>query len=102
MEQAPDLKSTQKTVLVVDDEPANLELVSKILEDHYVVLKANNPKEAIQRSKDCKDEIYLLLSDFETAGMNGIALAIEITRQRLNIKVLLMSGYNEGMLVLKE
>jgi CheY-like chemotaxis protein len=102
MEHAPPLEVARKTVLVVDDEPANLELVCKLLERDYVVLRANNAKEALQQSKDCKDEIYLLLSDFEMPVMSGIALAIEITRERPNIKVLLMSGYKEGMLVLNE
>jgi CheY-like chemotaxis protein len=102
MEPTPASEGPRKTILVVDDEPANLELVARILEDHYRVLTANNGKEALQRSKDSKDEIHLLLTDFEMPGQSGIDLATEITRQRPRIKVLLMSGYNAGMLVLNE
>jgi CheY-like chemotaxis protein len=101
MEHTPALKSSQKTILVVDDEPANLELVSRIL-DHYNVLTANNGKEALQQSKNFKGEIHLLLTDFEMPETSGIDLATEITRQRPTIKVLLMSGYTAGMLVLND
>jgi CheY-like chemotaxis protein len=102
MEHTPAPNSPKKTVLVVDDDPVTLGLVCKMLEESYIVLRANNAKEGLQQSRDCKNEIYLLLSDFEMPGMSGIALAIELTRQRPNVKVLLMSGYNEGMLVLNE
>jgi len=102
MEQIPALQSAQKTILVVDDAPANLKLVSRILDDHYNVLTANDGKEALQQSKDFKDEIYLLLSDFEMPGTSGIDLATEITRHRPKIKIVLMSGYNEEMLVLND
>jgi DNA-binding NtrC family response regulator len=36
------------------------------------------------------------------AGMTGIELATQITAQRTEIKVLLMSGYPAGMLVLND
>jgi DNA-binding NtrC family response regulator len=36
------------------------------------------------------------------AGMNGIDVATQITLQRPTIKVLLMSGFTGGMLVLNE
>jgi CheY-like chemotaxis protein len=102
MEQTPASNSPKKTILVVDDDPATLQLVCELLERDYIVLRANNANEGLQQSKDCKDEIYLLLSDFEMPVMSGIALANELTRERPNLKVLLMSGYNEGMLVLNE
>jgi two-component system cell cycle sensor histidine kinase/response regulator CckA len=47
-------------------------------------------------------EIHLLLADFQMPGMTGIELATKITAQRPEIKVLLMSGFTGGMLVLNE
>ena len=92
----------KKTILVVDDHAATLKSVCGFLDPDYNVLSANNGKVALQRSKAFKAEIDLLLSDFQMAGMNGIELATRITAQRHGIKVLLMSGYPEGMLVLNE
>jgi DNA-binding NtrC family response regulator len=101
MEQPPDLKA-EKTILVVDDDPQTLELVSAFLRGQYNVLTANGGNEALQRSKDCKGAIDLLLTDFSMAGMTGIELATKITLARPTIKVLLMSGFTGGMLVLNE
>jgi DNA-binding NtrC family response regulator len=100
-EVAPELQD-QKTILVVDDDASILGAVSDILGHDYNVLRAGSGKEALQLSKDFPSEIYLLLSDFQMAGMTGIELATQVTAERPKIKVLLMSGYPAGMLVLNE
>jgi CheY-like chemotaxis protein len=102
MEPKLDVKKAQKTILVVDDDPPTLALVSGVLGDQYNVLTASGGIEALQRSKDCKEAIDLLLTDFSMAGMTGIELATQITVARPKIKVLLMSGFTGGMLVLNE
>jgi DNA-binding NtrC family response regulator len=101
MEQAPEFRD-KKTILVVDDDASILETVSDVLGRDYSVLRAGSGKEALQLSKNSESEICLLLSDFQMAGMSGIELATQITAQRPKIKVLLMSGYPAGMLVLNE
>jgi DNA-binding NtrC family response regulator len=103
MKEALEHQHSQKTILVVDDDPDVLEAVCAMLVDRsYNVLRANNGKEAIQKSDDYKPEIHLLLSDFQMPEMNGVELAIHISRQRPDLKVLLMSGFPSGMLVLNE
>lgn len=92
----------KRTVLVVDDDAALLKSVSGYLSGDYNVLSANSSKEALQKSKDCKSEIHLLLSDFQMDGMTGIELATQLTKERPDVKVLLMSGYPAGMLILNE
>jgi CheY-like chemotaxis protein len=47
-------------------------------------------------------EIHLLLSDFQMPEMSGVELATAITIDRPKIKVLLMSAFPAGMLVLNE
>jgi DNA-binding NtrC family response regulator len=103
MKEALEHQHSQKTILVVYDDPDVLEAVCAMLVDRsYNVLRANNGKEAIQKSDDYKPEIHLLLSDFQMPEMNGVELAIHISRQRPDLKVLLMSGFPSGMLVLNE
>ena len=89
------------TVLVVDDEPQIVSLVSEIL-SRYKVLTALSGAEALDRSEHFGGEIHLLLSDFQMPGMSGTDLATQITQARPKIQVLLMSGYAGGMLVLNE
>jgi DNA-binding NtrC family response regulator len=103
MEKIPEPQNHQKTVLVVDDDDAVLRSVAAILADgNYKVLTASNGSAALQQSRDCKSDIHLLLSDFQMAGMNGVDLATQMSRDRPDLKVLLMSGFPDGMLVLNE
>jgi len=84
MEEKPhDSPNKLKTILVVDDDPATLELVSAIfLGGEYNVLTASSGESAVQRSRDYKSEIHLLLSDFQMPGMSGIELATKMTLER--------------------
>jgi len=100
-EPTPDVRD-KKTILVVDDDPVILKTVSGLLGRDFKVLRANSGVEALQLSKDSQFEISLLLSDFQMPGMSGVELATQLTAQRPEIKVLLMSGYPAGMLILNE
>jgi len=96
-------QEAQTTILVVDDNPDILRFVAEVLGDgRYNVLTAISGVEALQQSKDHGGEIHLLLSDFEMTGMNGIELATLMSVDRPQLKVLMMSGFNGGMLVLNE
>jgi CheY-like chemotaxis protein len=69
----------------------------------YNILTATTGAMGLQRSREFKGEIELLLSDFQMpGGMSGIELATTMTLERPNLKVLLMSGFPEGMLLLNE
>jgi CheY-like chemotaxis protein len=89
--------------MVVDDDAAVLGFVSGLLADgNYHVLTAVSGPAALQQSKDYKGRIHLLLSDFQMPGLTGVDLATRMTIDRPDLKVLLMSGFPEGMLVLNE
>jgi DNA-binding NtrC family response regulator len=101
MEQTP----RKKTILVVDDEPKILSVVvSEVLADgEYNILTASTGSMGLHQSREFKGEIDLLLSDFQMpGGMSGVDLATAMTIERPQLKVLLMSGFPEGMLVLNE
>ena len=103
MENTHILKTDQKTILLVDDDNSVLKIVTKILRDgDYSVITAASGKEALQKARNFSGEIHLLLSDFEMPNMNGVDLATAITFERPEIKVLLMSGFVGGTLILNE
>ena len=96
-------ENDRKTVLIVDDDASILAVVSELLgDDEYNILTAGNGAQALQQSRDITGPIHLLLSDFQMPGMSGVELATAITLDRPQLKVLLMSGFPEGMLVLNE
>lgn len=100
---APAPNNDQKTILVVDDDPVILQFVSTLLvPGNYNILTAPNGQNAVQVARDYKGEIHLLLSDFQMPGMSGIELATKIAVDRPLMKVLMMSGFTDGMLVLNE
>lgn len=70
--------------------------------DGYNVLMAGTGEQGLQRSREFQGEIHLLVTDFQMAGMSGIELATAMTVDRPKLKVLMMSGFPEGMLVLNE
>ncbi len=102
MAQTPKSALREKTVLLVDDDASIRAIVSRDLKDHYKILMAGSGLEALRRSRDFTGEIHLLLTDFQLGGMNGIELATQITVQRPETKVLLMSCLTDGVLALNE
>ena len=93
----------QKTILVVDDNEIILLFVSDLLrKGGHCVLSARDGASALELAKTHAGDIHLLLSDFQMPKMDGISLATELTRSRPQVKVLMMSGFTAGMLVLNE
>jgi DNA-binding NtrC family response regulator len=99
---APVIK--RKTILIVDDDLEIRRMVASVLEDghRYNVLLANSGERGLEESRQFDGEISLLLTDFQMPGMSGIDLATAITAERPHLKVLMMSGFPGGMLVLNE
>jgi two-component system, cell cycle sensor histidine kinase and response regulator CckA len=93
----------KKTILVVDDDAVMLASVSGLLTiSGYNILRATTGANGLQRSREFEGEIHLLLSDFQMPEMSGVELATAMTIDRPELKVLLMSGFDGGTLILNE
>jgi two-component system, cell cycle sensor histidine kinase and response regulator CckA len=96
----PESKS-KKTILVVDDDAAILAAVSELLTNSgYNVLRAATGSKGLEVSREFEGDIKLLLSDFQMPGMSGTDLATAMTLDRPDLKVLLMSGFTGGTLIM--
>jgi len=95
-------KSNLRTILIVDDDVRVIGVVSALFDSEYNVLTADSGMKALETSRAFTGEIHLLLSDFQMPGMSGIELATVLTSERPELKVLLMTGFTGGMLVLNE
>jgi two-component system, cell cycle sensor histidine kinase and response regulator CckA len=95
------LKAPRKTILVVEDTALVLNTVRMILERaKFTVLAASSADEAMRHAGSAKT-IHLLLSDVMMPDMSGPDLAQKLKEQRPEMRVILMSGYPDGgMLVL--
>ena len=98
MEPAHSLEATAptgtETVLVVEDEPAVLDVMKCALENlGYNVLVASTPQDACCVAERHAGPIHLLLTDVVMSGMHGKDLRERVLTWRPDIKTLFMSGY---------
>ena len=88
-----------ETVLLVEDEPALLQLATHALEAlGYIVLSAASPAEAIDLATGHAGTIDILVTDVVMPGMNGRTLAERLVATHPNLKCLFMSGYADGVM----
>lgn len=86
-------ESTNKTILVVDDETMVLDVVGSYIEQlGHKVLLAKSGHEALKVASDHDGEIDLLLTDMMMPSMNGQELAEILVSTNPGVKVIFMSG----------
>jgi len=83
-----------QTILVVDDEPSDLEVARKALEGMgYRVLAAGDGPSALSVYREFGEPISALVTDVAMSPMNGCELAVRLAAIQMDIKVLFVSGY---------
>lgn len=89
----------KETVLVVEDEPALLDLSKIVLEGRgYQVLAAGTPSEAMRLAEEHAGKIDLLMTDVVLPEMNGGDLAKQMLPLYPGMKRLFMSGYTDDII----
>lgn len=89
----------QETILLAEDEPAMLKLITMLLTmQGYTVLAASTPGEAIRLATEHAEEIHLLITDVVMPEMNGRDLAKNLLSLYPNLKRLFMSGYTANVI----
>lgn len=79
-------------ILVAEDERAVREFVRRALENRgHQVTMVEDGIEALSALGGA--DYDLLLTDIVMPGMDGIALALKVARERPGLRILLMSGY---------
>ena len=90
-----------ETILLVEDDAIVRRVVLAILKNGgFNVLEASTAEEALQIDFAHAGEIHLLLSDVMMAGKSGPELAKQIKAHRPEMRVILMSGYPDGAMLL--
>jgi CheY-like chemotaxis protein len=83
-----------ETILVVDDQPATLQVARILLESFgYEVLSAGNGQEAMIVYRQHQERIRLLLTDVVMPDITGPQLAQRLLRINPKLRVIYMSGY---------
>ena len=88
------IKKKQCNILVVDDEVALTELTAEILtEEGHQVETSFKASEALDAMK--KQTFDIMISDVVMPGMNGFELADKVKAEYPDIKIIMVSGYND-------
>jgi two-component system alkaline phosphatase synthesis response regulator PhoP len=88
-------KVTQETVLlVVDDDPAIIELVESLFEEELVVISADNGWEALALAAKHQPDMALL--DLMMPGINGLTLTEELRKlpNSERLRVFIMTAHS--------
>jgi len=87
----------RETVLLVEDEPLVGRLAERVLtEAGYTVVYASDGLEARRVFRQCTSGVDILVTDVVMPRMGGPQLAELLRAERPDLRVLYLSGYNDG------
>lgn len=91
------IKKIKRTILVVDDEIINQEILKEILSDNYEVLVAGNGIEALDCLKTSLMPVSLILLDINMPLMNGMEFISAVKRDEKfkKIPIIVSTGEKE-------
>jgi CheY-like chemotaxis protein len=92
--EAPDYPAGEESILVVEDQPEVLQMVTRTLHAvGYQVIEARDGVEAMARARDHASGLALVLTDLALPQLDGLALARELVDLLPGVPVLFMTGY---------
>ncbi len=80
-------------ILIVDDEPDNLQLLYRTLRGKYEIMKANSPDEALEILKT--NDFQCIISDHKMPGMDGVEFLKLSSKTHPNAMRLLVTAYSD-------
>jgi CheY-like chemotaxis protein len=81
-------------VLVVDDDPGQVAIVSSVLKKAgFRVLTASSALAALDVAASSGGGLYLLITDLNMPNMSGLALAAELVTKHPGLKVLYLTAH---------
>ena len=81
-----------QTILVVDDEPLNLDLFEQELSElGYAVEKADGGRMALEKFSTTAADLVLL--DYQMPGMNGIEVLTQLKKRDVDLPVIIITAY---------
>ncbi len=81
------------TILIVDDEPANLRVLDRLFRDDYTVLTAESGAAGLELLR--RHDVALILSDQRMPGMTGVDFLRQSAIMRPQTVRVILSGYTD-------
>src|SRR6266545_95962 len=81
-----------QTILLVDDEPLNLDLLEQELTElGYAIEKVDSGRTALDKLAAVSPDLVLL--DYQMPGMNGVQVLTEIKKRQAGLPVIMITAY---------
>ncbi len=90
-----DKEKEKHTILIVDDEINNLQLLKRTLRKNFHILTAGDGKEALEVIEREGHNISLIISDQRMPRMTGTEFLANVTEKYPNIIKMLLTGYSD-------
>jgi putative two-component system response regulator len=83
-----------RTVLIVEDDPIQMEIVSSLVSNHMAsdIVRASNGREAIDYIDRAGESISLIVCDLNMPDFDGIEVILELARRRIQTPILFITG----------
>ena len=92
--EAPERPGGRRRVLLVDDEPSSLDLLTKMLASHYAIVSATDAAGVLEMLRGNPAAYDVLISDLNMPGMDGLALIREVRRVSTRLPIVIVTGFS--------
>jgi len=94
------VRGGSQTILLAEDDAAVRRLARDVLKSNgYTVLDAGDGDEALEIARRYPAPIHALVTDVVMPGLNGRDLALKLTADRPDVRVIYTSGYTENVMI---
>jgi excisionase family DNA binding protein len=91
---APARREGRQRLLLVDDEPGSLDVLTKMLASDYAIVSATDAAGALDMLRANAAGYDMLISDLNMPGMDGLALIREVRRISPRLPIAIMTGFS--------
>jgi excisionase family DNA binding protein len=89
-----DRPAGRRRLLLVDDEPSSLDLLTRMLAAHYAIVAATDATGALEMLRANAAAYDLLVSDLNMPGMDGLALIREVRLISSRLPIIIVTGFS--------
>lgn len=96
-----DIENIRQTILLVDDEENNLQLLKRTLRGSYNIVTATNGLEALDIVKQEGENISLIISDQKMPQMQGTEFLKQVSDIQPDIVKILLTGHSDTEIIVQ-
>jgi len=89
----------EKILIIDDDKLISLMLKKMLLKDGYMVIEAEDGEHGLEMVR--KEHPDLVITDFQMPGIDGLEVLSEIQKLKINLPVILLTGFGDVVLTIK-